>query len=396
VAVSPIGPPPLSAGGVSRHPAGTVFELDLNPWQVGYVQLACTGWHAPVIRICPGVFDSSLGVRDVRSLVAGASLFRTQCAIDQIVGARKGRVLGRLPVRDDEATIPPFRILTRGPSDQPSITVGDGSTISEDEFRRRYPQAEVAAIPEWAIPFPATLTWMMEVQWTPRIPWSKAPDRPSASWQPDPENDLPVIERPKRRTITTGYLSVFASEDAARLAATEFTRLGFTVETAADDLQPGWVVWANRTGRANQQIEADVNHIAAAHLGRYDGHLRHQTAAPVRSRVARPASSARPVQAASKPNLSTARRLMTTHLAVFATRKAAEAAEKDLLKAMLITGVGPASDSSEWCIWVHQDGPPDHAIEDTLTEIATRHGGQVDGNIVGPFGWPLNQIDRFK
>lgn len=262
-------------GATSRLRPGTVVELRLDSGEFGYIQYVCPGWFAPVIRVCPGVYDEPLEETELRRLVARPALFMTQFGLDREVGPRRGRVVGVLPIPPGEATIPPFRMAAY-PADYERawVKMPDGSHPRGPAFAARHPDVDFDALPLWDIPFAGTLSWMIETQWTPKLARGEKlnlPDRPTpVNSQPDPPP-----ANTKRRTHTT-HLATFEREDDARHAAEALREAGDKlVDVQEDETLVGveWLLRVVRRGRPDIDFEESFAAMVRDHNGTFEGNL---------------------------------------------------------------------------------------------------------------------------
>ena len=264
--------------GLSRLQVGAVVELTLETGQLGYVQYTCPGWHAPVIRVCPGVFDALVGGVQLVRLVGSPSLFQTQFDIDREVGRRKGRIVATLSVPEAEAGMPPFTIAVIKSEENPDwlmVKEPVGETISGYEFARRHPDVDPRALPMWGIPFYPTLSRMIETQWTPSMAQGNVlnlPDRPGKPDVPVAASEPPTTVR--RRPLQTLYYADSDDQTSAEQAASRLQTLGLSaaVEPGEDNEEP-WVLFASHRGRPNIELEQDLVQIVTECGGTYGGNM---------------------------------------------------------------------------------------------------------------------------
>lgn len=267
----PASSPPL--GVFRRGDPGAVLQLKLDNGQFGYIQYICPGWFAPAIRVLPGTYDEPLGERELRRLVAGPSLFRTQYGIDREWRKSGARVVANLPVPETEVGMPPFRMAAY-PADDGGCWVKrtDGSTVSNPQYAADNPGVDFDDLPLWGIPFFGTLSWQMETQWTPRLARGSKlnlPPQPNQS-DPAPERVVPA----KKRRIHTTYFAVFSAEPDV-IAAHEALRdeAGFVAPFGYDEDNEEWFLQLERPGRPDDDVERQLTEIASQHGGHFSGNI---------------------------------------------------------------------------------------------------------------------------
>ncbi len=265
---------PKEALGVAhRAQPGAVIEFRLRTGQLAYAQYVRPGWHAPLIRVLPGVFNEPVDRRTLRALVAGPSQFRTQYHLDATIGRREGRIVASLPIPDGETGMPPFRFSARQTPENTLVTDPDGFNMNGAEFLQRHPGADLSTMPLWAIPFYGTLSWMIEKHWVPSMARGLTRGIPDDDEEPKPPA-APPDEKPKKRRIHTTHISIFQKRDDAEKAAEAIRELGLkNIEVDQDAGTDEWVVWAQRPGRPDPDTEDQVEQIAAANNGYYDGNM---------------------------------------------------------------------------------------------------------------------------
>ncbi len=264
--------PSEARGHARRAEPGAVIELRLRTGQLAYAQYVRPGWHAPLIRVMPGIFDEPLDRRALRGLIARPSQFRTQYHLDTTIGRREGRIVAHLPVPETESGMPPLRFIADVQPEVGTIIEPDYAWITGAEYLERHPGADLSTLPLWEIPFYGTLSWMIEKHWVPSMA------RGLALGIPDDEEPTPAPpppdEKPKKRRIHTTHISIFQKRDDAEKAAEAIRELGLkNIEVDQDAGTDEWVVWAQRPGRPDPDTEDQVEQIAAANNGYYDGNM---------------------------------------------------------------------------------------------------------------------------
>lgn len=238
------------------------MQLRLQSGQFAYLQYVCAGWHAPVIRVLPGLFDTAIEQRALRTLVAGPSLFRTQFHLDPSIGRREGRVVARLPIPPADAGMPPFRLSAGSPHRPDLINVvdADGTDLSGTEFLQRHPGADLAMVPLWWIPFYGTLSWMIQEQWIPAMADGLTLGLPDDEPKPVPSR------------IRSAYVCSFATLEAVEAGAEAVRELGFrNVKIHQPDGASVWFVDADRPRAVGDAgWERRLQALAAEHGGAYE------------------------------------------------------------------------------------------------------------------------------
>jgi hypothetical protein len=269
---TPIGDPRFPILGTARRVVPrAVLQLRLDSGQFGYVQYICPGWHAPVIRVLPGVYEEPLPGPELRTLVAGPSLFRTQYGIDREWRRSGARVVANLRVPGYEAGMPPFRMDACAAADTRCwVKLPDGGHLSNPQYVAAHPDVDFDALPLWAIPFFGTLSWQMETQWTPRDANLNGLNLRPRSRQPAKPIE-PEAARQRRRVVTS-YLAVFPTEQDASAAAEELGEKGLRAELRYDgDME--WFLSFRRPGLPDAETEVTITEVAARHRGYFDGNL---------------------------------------------------------------------------------------------------------------------------
>jgi len=270
--VSPSSQPPRALGVFRRGEPGSVLRLRLSNGQFGYVQYVCPGWFGSAIRVLPGTYDESLGEAELRRLVAGPSLFRTQYGIDREWRRSGAKIVARLPIPDAEAGMPPFRMAADPADDEHSwVKRPDGTSVRNPQYAAENPGIDFDSLPLSPVPFFGTLSWMMETQWTPRLAEGlklNLPDRlePPA---PEPADAAPAT----KRRVRTSYLAVFPSEQAAVAAHEELRDVGVKAPFGYDEDNLEWFLRFEKLGRPDDVVEAQISEVAQRHGGYLEGHL---------------------------------------------------------------------------------------------------------------------------
>lgn len=250
-----------------RLTSGDVVKASVRDGRVAYLQYTCPGWHAPVVRVLPGLFDKPVDGERLRALVAGASLFRTQFRVDEWHKA----VVVNLPVPVQEADLPPFRFTSASPrpSHRGSVKEPDGETVDDFEFLARHPDRAIEDLPLWDIPFAGTLVWMIEDQWTPRCVRGMVLGlKPRAD-----EPEAPPPRPPAKPRVV--YRLSFPDQLAAMGAVGRLHKLGLLADDVYDEVSESWMVYAAHDDvHPRADIEAAVQSVADELGGRFEGTLR--------------------------------------------------------------------------------------------------------------------------
>jgi hypothetical protein len=261
-------------GASERLSVGAVVEVRLDTGEVAYLQYACPGWHAPIIRALPGTFPLPLQRQDLRRLVGGPVLFVTQFHLDGLITSRQGSVRGQLAVPAIDAGMPFFRTAVprseRNPDGWGIIDLG-GTDLTGQQFAQAHPGIALPSLPLWLIPLQPTLLRMLEAQWTPRLAVGndlRLPPRP-ADFEPAAPASKP------KPALHTAHVLYFEDDDGATRAAEQLVQEHrFLRADIAESSSPGeWLVWAYRKGRPRDEDTKLAARVAREHGGDYDGNI---------------------------------------------------------------------------------------------------------------------------